>query len=398
MKDELWECSVKFVREQRLEVGDLVRALPKKDLVLDHMEYFKAGDEGMVQGFTHAGMASEHAKIAWARTGQVSSVPIGDWMACFHLLMKQAQALTKGSFARIHGLQGAKHLNGALVTCEQWDEQKGRWTVRLQTGEEKSLKSENLMFGKGIENPRAEDNCDNQEQLGIGDVVQVLAGNRLVGFYEAGDEGTIQDFYLGDDGEERVRVVWAQSGKTASIIKKTGLSAVRLVRKQVLEVGDVVEALPGMELVREDREYYKSGDQATVIEFRAEGTTPNARVLWTRTGVVSDLPQATWMSFVRVVQKGGGIAKSSGSSAKNSAAGYVSGQAPKVAAAVRKPLKVGQRARVEGLQGAAHRNGATVECKKWDETKGRWLVHIVTEECLVKPLEMSVKPINLVAM
>jgi len=394
-REDLWDRSVKFVRKQRLEVGDLVRALPGKELTLDGTEFYKAGDEATVQSFTDPGAPDEHVKVAWARTGQVSSVPTSNWMTCCQLIKKQVDALTKGTLARVHGLQGAKHLNGVLVTCEQWDAQKGRWTVRLQTGEEKSLKPENLLSGKGVENLRAEDNCSNQEQLDIGDVVQVLPGNRLVGFYEPGDEGTVQEFNLGEDGDERIQIVWAQSGKSASIKKGTCMSAVQLVRKQDLEVGDVIEALPGMELVREDKEYYQGGDRATVIEFRNEpGQSKLARVLWERTNVVSDLPKAKWMSFVRVVQKGGGIAGGPGSP-QRSTAGYASTEAPQPPRAT---LKVGQRARVEGLQGAAHRNGSIVECKIWDEAKGRWLVHLVTDECLVKPVEMSIKPINLVAL
>jgi hypothetical protein len=402
IREDLWESSVKFLRKQRLEVGDLVQALPGKELTLDGTEFYKAGDEATVQSFIDPAGPDEHVQVAWARTGQISTVPTGNWMTCCQLIMKRQEALTKGTLARVHGLQGAKHLNGVLVTCELWDAQKGRWTVRLQTGEEKSLKPENLMSGKGVENLRAEDNCSNQEQLSIGDVVQVLPGNRLLGFYEAGDEGTVQEFNAADDGDDRIHIVWAGSGKSASISKKSCMTAVRLVRKQNLEVGDVIEALPGMELVREDKEYYRGGDRATVIEFRSEPQGELARVLWERTNVVSDLPKAKWMSFVRVVQKGGGIAggpgsptRAGGSNGSPGKAGYSSTQVPVAPAA---ELKVGQRARVHGLQGAAHRNGSIVECRSWDAAKGRWLVHIVTDECLVKPLEMSIKPTNLIAL
>lgn len=402
MREDLWETSVKFLRNQRLDVGDLVRALPGKEMTLNGTEFYRAGDEATVESFTNLGCPDEHVNVAWARTGQVSSSPTSTWMTCCELMKTRAEALTKGTLARVHGLQGAKHLNGVLVTLEQWDAQKGRWTVRLQTGEEKLLRPENLLSGKGVENLRAEDNCSNQEQLNIGDIVEVLAGNRMAGFYEAGDEGTVQEFHPGDDGDERIQIVFAGSGKAASINKKSCMTAVRLVRKQDLEVGDVIEALPGMELVQEGREYYKAGDRATVIEFRNDpGHPTHARMLWERTNVVSDLPKAKWMSFVRVVQKGGGIAKGSGSPTPAAAGGYASSgdvrqQAPQ--AHVRANLRVGQHARVEGLQGAAHRNGSIVECKSWDEAKGRWLVHLVTDECLVKPLEMSVKPSNLVAL
>lgn len=401
MREDLWEHSVSFVQHQRLDVGDLVRALPGKELTMSGVEFYKAGDEATVQSFSEPGSPEEHVKVAWARTGQVSSIPVENWMSCCQLVKKQAEALTKGTLARIHGLEGAKHLNGALVTCEQFDAQKGRWLVRLQTGEEKSLKPGNLMVGKGVESLRSEDNCSNQEQLSPGDLVQVLPGNRMVGFYEAGDEGTVQEFCKGADGEERIQIVWAQSGKAASI-KVGGMSAVRLIRKQVLEAGDVIEALPGMELVSEEKEYYKAGDEATVLEFRDDlpGKDSHVRLLWARTGVVSDLPRKTWMSFARIKRKGGGgqAPQQPASPTKSATGGYVNQQASQMPRPERAPLKVGQRARVEGLQGAAHRNGCVVECKSWDEGKGRWLVHLVTDECLVKPLEMSIKPVNLVAL
>ena len=35
MREELWEHSVKFVCKQRLEVGDLVRVIPGKELTLN---------------------------------------------------------------------------------------------------------------------------------------------------------------------------------------------------------------------------------------------------------------------------------------------------------------------------------------------------------------------------
>lgn len=406
MREEIWEHSVSFIRHQRLEVGDLVRALVGKELTTSGVEYYKAGDEATVQSFADPGGPNEHVKVAWARTGQVSSIPTVNWMSCCQLVKKQAEALTKGTLARIHGLEGAKHLNGALVTCESFDAQKGRWLVRLQTGEEKSLKPSNLMIGKGVESLRSEDNCSNQEQLSPCDLVQVLPGNRMVGFYEAGDEGTVQEIVKGADGEERVQIVWARTGKAASITK-AGNSAVRLVKKQVLEPGDTLEALPGMELVRDDKDLYKAGDEAVVIEFRDEpGQEQHVRLLWERTAVVSDLPSKTWMSFARIKQKGAGGQPGSptrqapgqpGSPTRSAAAGYMTQQAPQLPPA-RPPLKVGQRARVQGLQSAANRNGCVVECKSWDEGKGRWLVHIVTDECLVKPLEMSIKPVNLVAL
>jgi len=45
---------------------------------------------------------------------------------------------------RLSGLKAAPELNGAVGTCCGWDGVKGRWEVRLATGELKSVKAENL--------------------------------------------------------------------------------------------------------------------------------------------------------------------------------------------------------------------------------------------------------------
>lgn len=52
--------------------------------------------------------------------------------------------LRKGSGVRLGGLKGAAHLNGMAGVCGDWDDAAGRWIVRLENGEQKSLKPENL--------------------------------------------------------------------------------------------------------------------------------------------------------------------------------------------------------------------------------------------------------------
>jgi len=52
--------------------------------------------------------------------------------------------LRPGLAVAIHGLKGAPELNGKGGKIEQWDADKGRWTVRLPGGELKALKPENL--------------------------------------------------------------------------------------------------------------------------------------------------------------------------------------------------------------------------------------------------------------
>lgn len=49
-----------------------------------------------------------------------------------------------GSEVRLHGLQDAE-LKDAQGSCEEWDKGNGRWNVRLQNGDVKSLKPTNIL-------------------------------------------------------------------------------------------------------------------------------------------------------------------------------------------------------------------------------------------------------------
>eukprot|EP00913_Durusdinium_trenchii_P014582 g13681.t1 len=52
--------------------------------------------------------------------------------------------LQEGMAVRLRALQSAPQLNGMLGLLELWDAAAGRWKVRLQGGEVKSVKPENL--------------------------------------------------------------------------------------------------------------------------------------------------------------------------------------------------------------------------------------------------------------
>jgi len=58
--------------------------------------------------------------------------------------MQGKQLLRKGIAVVIHGLSGAKELNGLKAHCEQWLEESGRWRVRLESGEHKDIKPGSL--------------------------------------------------------------------------------------------------------------------------------------------------------------------------------------------------------------------------------------------------------------
>ncbi|CAE7529066.1 unnamed protein product [Symbiodinium natans] len=49
------------------------------------------------------------------------------------------------SGVRLRGLQAAAHLNGHLAVCKGFDEEKGRWLVQLENGEEKAIKNDNIL-------------------------------------------------------------------------------------------------------------------------------------------------------------------------------------------------------------------------------------------------------------
>lgn len=300
------------------------------------------------------------------------------------LLQKGVDRLKPGVTVSIHSLQGAMHLNGQTATCQAWDAGKSRWLVRTSGGEEKLLRPENLAVDVGLAEPTLQPEHTTRE-LQIGDVIEARQGFSMDGFFEAMDEGVVHSFLTKDDGEVRVAIVWTKTGKTTSIKKEGWETSMRLVRTQSLGVGDIVQALPGTEV---DMAYYGPGDEGVVESVADKGrSSSHVRVFWTRTGVRSDIPMDKWMSFCRILQK------------YDPAAPPSKRPSPATLGAPSRPpppqFKVGMHARITGLQSAAHRNGAMVSCQKFDEAKGRWLVHIVTDEVVVKPIEMLVRPVNL---
>merc|ERR1712194_619588 len=76
---------------------------------------------------------------------RTSSCPI-----CRRTLFARGQGLGPGAVTSIVGLHGASHLNGCSATCIHWDEQLGRWLVRLSSSEEKSIKPLNLRCIKNL--------------------------------------------------------------------------------------------------------------------------------------------------------------------------------------------------------------------------------------------------------
>lgn len=64
-------------------------------------------------------------------------------------LVPQTPVLRPGAYVRLTGLQNARQLNGRMGICGSLDPDSQRWEVRLETGENKSLKEENLTLVDG---------------------------------------------------------------------------------------------------------------------------------------------------------------------------------------------------------------------------------------------------------
>lgn len=386
-----WQSCLRLLKHEVLEVGDVVEVLPDRTLAVEGQEVYHFGDQGTVLSFAGAGGEAEpsHVRIVWTRSQGVSDILIGTWMTVFRLA-KKARALESGSRAQIHSMKGALHLNGQLVSCKNFDAEKGRWTVRLQGGEEKSVKAENL---KVVEDAGAD--------LGPGDLVQALPDVETAGCYGPGDLGTVQQLDINAQGEARVQVVWASTGKMLSMRRVGWHSLLKRLRAQELGLADTVQALPERSLCTGGAEVYGPGDEGVVADFPTEGEA-HVRILWTRNQRASDVPMVTWMSTCRLIRKAcpGERPPSLGPLPEVGAAGGAGGaSASSVPVAPRPPpegpFTPGSFARLHGLMAAPRLNGQLVKCVKWEAGKGRWLVTVETEEAVVAPIEKSIKPANL---
>mmetsp|Transcript_64458 Transcript_64458/g.181362 ORF Transcript_64458/g.181362 Transcript_64458/m.181362 type:complete len:367 (+) Transcript_64458:136-1236(+) len=149
-----------------------------------------------------------------------------------------------------------------------------------------------------------------RQGLEVGDLLQVLPFKQYTTedgtvYYKAGDEGTLRDFYE-EDGEDRFSVVWARTGKISVMAKEFWFQNFRILRQQVLEVGDLLQAIPGREYVdSEGSECAHAGDEGTLEEFFKEDATgaPCFSIVWARTGKRSSCWKAAWMEHVRLLQK-----------------------------------------------------------------------------------------------
>mmetsp|Transcript_7904 Transcript_7904/g.18514 ORF Transcript_7904/g.18514 Transcript_7904/m.18514 type:complete len:427 (-) Transcript_7904:26-1306(-) len=362
-----WSKSFKYIKKQEVDVGDVMKVLPGLGLNMDGVEYYRGGDEGIV-----VNCENDDVSIAWKRTAQESATTKATWMTFCALVQKQADLLEAGKTARIHGLKGAAHLNGQLVTCVCFNGEKVRWLVRDSNDEERLVRPGNLLL------------CDGTQaalELQPGDLVEVIDGSEVSGARPT-DHGTVQSCVKAPDGEARITIVWQRTGEATSMRKTVAPTCLRFLKQQVLEAGDLVQALPGIQVTENGRDCYAPGDKASVLGFAGDGNDASVRLLWSRTSVTSEVPRASWMSFCVLLEKGGGELPK-----------QPAGKAPEP-----KAVKVakGDRCTLRGLRSHPERNGMTVVCDEWDANKCRWLVILETEELVVEPIKMLVRPENLV--
>jgi len=398
IKASAWKESVRFICHLSLEVGSTLEVLSGHQLSTAGREVYIAGDAGTVQS-----LAGDYVRVEWTRTGMVSDLHMSNWMGCCRLVpasrnglgaptAQPARTIGVGSMVRICGMTGATHLNNLSANCKSWNADKGRWLVVLESEEEKLVKPDNLTLEEVRDAGAASTHTESavaDRQLEIGDLVEALPGNEMNGFYGSGDQGTVQSLFSKDDGEKRIQIVWVSSGKALSSRQDGWATTLRWIRKQTLDVGDTVEALSGKELIIDGSEYYRARDEGAVVTIG----DAHVRLYWTRTGKVSDVPTVTWMSVCSLVRKlrPGETPKvpqfSDGPTVSSRSS---SGQArPQVSFAP------GSIVRLQGLQAAPQLNGARVKCERFDQSKGRWLVTVITDEAVVKPIEKWIKPDNM---
>eukprot|EP00928_Gymnodinium_smaydae_P015083 TRINITY_DN1552_c0_g1_i1.p1 TRINITY_DN1552_c0_g1~~TRINITY_DN1552_c0_g1_i1.p1 ORF type:complete len:501 (+),score=132.93 TRINITY_DN1552_c0_g1_i1:1158-2660(+) len=334
MRKEDWASRLVVLRQQRPGPGDAVEALPGQECIVDGVEFYKAGDEGIVlsicadqQDSATARDDQKRLRVLWSRTQKASDLPFQSWMSSCRL---------------------------------------------MRTGDGK---------------PPAAQQAAAALALSPGDLVRAQAEAAVSGICAAGDEGTVQSIIAASDGdrEPRALIVWASTGKALSMRKADWAARLVVLRRQRPEPGDTVEALPGQERIVDGVEYYKAGDEGIVLSIctdqsdlaTASDEQKRLRVLWSRTRKASDLPFASWMSSCRLARKGDGKPP------------------PEEAAATVSPLKPGVRATLQHLKAAPELNGKLVKLERFDALKGRWLVTIVTDELVVAPIEKWIKPDNL---
>jgi len=180
-----------------------------------------------------------------------------------------------------------------------------------------------------------------RQNLMVGDLLLVLPGRKCamndVELCAAGDEVTVVRFgrtVSSSATEDYLEVACARTGKLCTAPRASWMSVFHFLRRQTLEVGDLIQALPGSRAVlnSEGHEVYADGDQGTVMRFyhrqvapkegksqedsdnssggrsstgRWRNTEERMEIFWARSGKRSHELAAHWMQHFFLVPKAG---------------------------------------------------------------------------------------------
>lgn len=149
-----------------------------------------------------------------------------------------------------------------------------------------------------------------RQVLAPGDLLQALPGREYaingVEYCRSGDQCTVSRLRRGaDSGDQVVEVVCARTGRATPVALGAWMEAFVFVRRQSLEIGDILQALPGVELPEGDGTafIYRSGDEGTVLRFhRSGGREQRIEVWWANSRRRSD-ESARWMQWFRLASR-----------------------------------------------------------------------------------------------
>jgi predicted DNA-binding WGR domain protein len=144
-------------------------------------------------------------------------------------------------------------------------------------------------------------------KLALGDRLKARPGHTFINadgkeLYKEGDQGTVAKFYLTDESEERMRIVWDRTGSTSTVTMAVWMQHYELMQHQALPklaLGDRLKARPGKKFINADgKEFYKEGDQGTLAKFYfTDESEERMEIVWDRTGSTSTIRMAVWMQY-----------------------------------------------------------------------------------------------------
>lgn len=164
-----------------------------------------------------------------------------------------------------------------------------------------------------------------RQTLAIGDLLVALPGRTCslagVELCTGGDEVTIARFGKSKTQEPLVEVVCSRTGKSCSVAQSSWMNVFRYDHHQVLEVGDIIVALPCVQPVFDSSgtRVYSEGDEGSVTKFcqrqRASGNADSPsgpkigrwrdaeermEVFWAGSGRTTDESAPDWMRYFRM--------------------------------------------------------------------------------------------------